>query len=49
VEERIRAVHEPGGAWAELAAARREQVDHFTKVTVPLEFWGRPRVTTWSK
>ena len=30
--------------WAELAALRQERVEQFTKVDVPLVFWGRPRV-----
>jgi len=46
VEERIRAVHDGASHWAELAALRQERVEQFTKVDVPLVFWGRPRVET---
>ena len=44
VEERIRAVLDGAHHWAELAALRQERVEQFTKVDVPLVFWGRPRV-----
>jgi hypothetical protein len=44
VEERIRAVLDGAHHWAELAALRQERVEQFTKVDVPLVFWGRPRI-----
>jgi hypothetical protein len=46
VEERIRAVLDGASHWVELAALRQERVEQFTKVDVPLVFWGRPRIET---
>jgi hypothetical protein len=44
VEERIRAVHEGPGLWAEHAAARAERVGRWVKIEIPERFWGRPRL-----
>lgn len=44
VEERIRAVNEPSGFWADIVKARQERVDQFVRFDLPLIFWGRPRV-----
>ncbi len=44
VDERVRAIHDASRYWGDLAAARTARVEEFTKVDVPLRFWGRPRV-----
>ena len=44
VDERVRAIHDASRYWGNLAAARTARVEEFTKVEVPVQFWGRPRV-----
>lgn len=43
VAERIRAVHDESSYWAALSVSRAARVEEFTKVEIPVQFWGRPR------